>query len=372
MLLIPPSARERLVLIAALVCAITAVLVLLNLPRRHSGPPAPAPPATAELVESLNDLSRSMARIVGPAVARVNVDREGDRPIADAEASLPERDWTLPAKDQGSAVIVSPDGFLLTNYHVVHAARRIVVTIEPLQQFEASLVGQDPLSDLALLKIDAQQLATIQWGDSGAVEVGDFVWAIGSPFNLQRSLTFGVLSATDQKDPTNNQQFYGFLQTDAAINPGNSGGPLVDRHGTVIGINTAIFGSSYQGLSFAIPSVVARSVYEDLARSGRVHRGYLGVVLEQLPSGQSDELLDSGLTGVLVSAYSAKAGALSPAKLSGILPGDIIISWDGQQTGDPLVLGRLVAQRQQGDLVKVELLRAGQPQTLEVRVGAQP
>ena len=178
---------------------------------------------------------------------------------------------------QGSGVIIDPAGYILTNYHVVRGANEIRISLSDGRKVDANLVGRDAATDLAVLKVAADGLLAAEWGDSNDLEVGALVWAVGSPFGLQRSITFGILSAKNRAGVAGTV-YQDFLQTDAAVNPGNSGGPLVDARGRVVGINTAIVGEAYQGISFAIPSSVARGVYERLKTTGRVERaGWVSV-----------------------------------------------------------------------------------------------
>ena len=180
---------------------------------------------------------------------------------------------------QGSGVIVDAAGYIVTNFHVVNGARSISVHLTDGRVVPATIVGADDITDLAVLKIDAGNLIAAEWGDSDELEVGDLVWALGSPFGLERSFTFGIVSAKSRRSGclAARNLYQEYLQTDAAVNPGNSGGPLIDIEGKVVGINAAIFGPSYQGISFAIPSSVAKAQYDVLKTKGWVERAYLGI-----------------------------------------------------------------------------------------------
>ena len=242
---------------------------------------APAPETEdgdpQEVLRLLSRASQHIAERTGKAVVRVeatdiHIDALDDE-IAQLFGALP------PAFGQGSGAIVDSDGFVLTNYHVVRGAKEISVVVESTRRYSATMVGYDALTDLAVLRIDANGLQTITWGDSDRLQVSAFVWAIGAPFGLEGSVSFGIVSAKN-RDTLGSSPFQTFLQTDAAVNPGNSGGPLVDAEGKVVGINTAILGRTFQGISFAIPSNTAQEIYERLRKFGHFARGWLGVSVD--------------------------------------------------------------------------------------------
>jgi serine protease Do len=216
---------------------------------------------------------------------------------------------------QGSGVIVDAAGYIVTNYHVIRDATEIEVGLSDGRRLGAQLVGTDSATDLALLRIDADRLTSAEWGDSERLEVGSLVWAAGSPFGLQRTITFGIISAKNRAGVAGNA-YQDFLQTDAAVNPGNSGGPLVDEQGRIVGINTAIVGEVYQGISFAVPSNVVREVYERLRLEGKFARGWLGVEMDEV----TDELADRLGLHVPQGAYVVKLVDIigsSPARSGG-------------------------------------------------------
>ena len=211
---------------------------------------------------------------------------------------------------QASGVIVDPDGYIVTNNHVVENASEIRVTLADNRQFAAEVIGTDPGSDLAVIKIDASKLIAADWGDSGQLEVGEWVLAIGNPYGLDRTVTFGIVSAKNRRG-FKNSPTQDFLQTDAAVNPGNSGGPLVNMEGQVIGINTAIYGTSYQGISFALPSATAKEVYEQLKKGQPIDHayGYLGVQLAPLSPADAQRLgVKSGRGALIVKVVPGFAG----------------------------------------------------------------
>ena len=223
--------------------------------------------------------SQLVARRIAPSVVHINV-IQARRGSANGDERRHLFGQPLPRDSvgQGSGVIIDDDGYIVTNYHVVQNATLIQVVLSDSRAIPARIIGSDPLTDLALIKIDASNLTAAEWGDSDSLNVGALVWAVGSPFGLDQSITQGILSAKNRSGFASPHQ--AFLQTDAAVNPGNSGGPLVNLKGHVIGINTAIAGRSYQGISFAIPSTLARDVVDRLRANGHVSRGWLGVALD--------------------------------------------------------------------------------------------
>lgn len=231
-------------------------------------------------LDALSDAYQMVTAAVGPSVVHIDVQRR--RPIDDVGMASLLSTRILPQSDQGSGVIVDAEGFVLTNRHVIADGEDITITLSDGRRAPAIVVGTDPLTDLAVLKIDSDRLIPIVWGDSDRCKVGSPVWAVGSPFGLDRTVTFGILSGKHRMVRASTQ-YQDFMQSDVAVNPGNSGGPLVDSRGTLVGINTAIVGDTYQGVSFSIPSNVVRRIYERLKTSGRVERGFLGVMLGEVP-----------------------------------------------------------------------------------------
>jgi serine protease Do len=271
----------------------------------------------------------------------------------------------LREQDQGSGVIIDTEGYILTNYHVVDNATEISIELSDGSKHEAQFIGIDPATDLAVLKINAANLTAAPWGKSADLEVGDPVLAIGNPFGLDHTVTAGILSATGRKAEVEKVSYQNFLQTDAAVNPGNSGGPLVNMKGQIVGINTAIVGPTYQGISFAIPSDMARDVYEQLVKNGKVARGWLGVEMRELTPEQAERL---GVHGILV----ARVIPGSPAAKAGIEPGDIITKWNGKPVATRADLGFQVAWSKVGDKVSVTVQRDDETKELKVIVGLRP
>jgi S1-C subfamily serine protease len=300
----------------------------------------------------------TLARLIGPSVVNVTADRRL-LPEADEIAALgmpPPAGLT--DESIASGVIIESDGVIVTNYHAVSGADRIVVTLADGRKFLAKLVGADAGTDLAVLEIEADGLPAAAWGDSDAIEVGEMVWAIGNPFGLDRTLTYGIVSAVGRRGVTGNP-FQEFLQTDAAINPGNSGGPLIDVNGRVIGITTAIAGHESNGIGFAIPSNTAKAVAEAIHRLGNVERGYLGLALRNTVD-------DSH--GVLVMATERGA----PGDLAGIRAGDVIVSFDDHPVAAPAALVMLMTRSEPGVEVPIEIIREGKRTPLTVKVGRRP
>jgi serine protease Do len=231
-------------------------------------------------------------------------------------------------------------------------------------------VSTDDLTDLALLKIDADKLTAVRWADSDAAEPGAMVWAMGSPFGLEHSITSGILSAKNRAGSAGTA-YQNFLQTDTAVNPGNSGGPLVNTEGRVIGVNTAIVGEAYQGISFAIPSNVARMVFERLREDGKVRRGWLGVSLEDITDQHAKDIGLPDATGAYIAGIVDEAGG-SPAAKAGIQAGDVVLKWNDQVIKNRAHLSNVVAQTEIGSTARVVLFRQGQELQLEIPVGLRP
>ena len=276
-----------------------------------------------------------------------------------------------PSSSLGSGVIVSPQGIILTNHHVIEGADEIEVAFADGRKRNAKLIGSDPETDIAVLKIDATDLPSpITLGKMESVQVGDVVLAIGNPFGVGQTVTSGIVSALGRSQLGINT-FENFIQTDAAINPGNSGGALVDTKGNLIGINTAIYSRSggNMGIGFAIPINTAKLVMESILTNGSVTRGWIGVEPQNLSKELAESLnLPKDTTGVLISGV-LEGG---PADKAGMKPGDVLTQVNGQKVGDVVALLNRIAQTNPGDEAKVALLRKGKPMTLKVQVGKRP
>jgi serine protease Do len=316
--------------------------------------------AGAEL-RSVGKLFTTLARVIGPAVVNVTSKRRVSSPADEIAALRGEASVGGTDESVGSGVIVEADGLIVTNYHVVSQSDEIDVALADGRRFDAKLVGADAATDLAVLRIDAHDLPKAEWADSDSAEVGEMVWAIGNPFGLDRTITYGIVSAVGRRGVVGNP-FQEFLQTDASINPGNSGGPLVDVHGHVMGITTAIVGKGFRGIGFAIPSNTARRVCEEIRTTGHVERGYLGIALRELPPG-----LPAG-AGALVSAVEPK----SPAAQAGVKPGDVVLTFDGEDITEPATLVLLLTRAPVGAELPMEIVRDGEARTITVKVGRRP
>ncbi|MED5606928.1 MULTISPECIES: DegQ family serine endoprotease [Pseudomonas] len=280
----------------------------------------------------------------------------------------PPRGAQREAQSLGSGFIISDDGYVLTNNHVVADADEIVVRLSDRSEHKAKLIGADPRSDVALLKIDAKGLPTLKLGDSDKLKVGEWVLAIGSPFGFDHSVTAGIVSAKGRSLP--NENYVPFIQTDVAINPGNSGGPLLNLQGEVVGINSQIFTRSggFMGLSFAIPIDVAMNVADQLKKGGKVSRGWLGVVIQEVSKDLAESLGLDKPAGALV-AQLVQDG---PAAKGGLQVGDVILSLNGQTINESADLPHLVGGMKPGDKAALDVFRDGSRKTLNMTIGNLP
>ncbi len=271
----------------------------------------------------------------------------------------------VPVRGQGSGFIVSPDGIVLTNAHVVADADEVTVKLTDCREFKAKVIGVDKPTDVAVLRIDAKNLPAVRIGSPASTRVGDWVVAIGSPFGFENSVTAGIVSAKSRSLPS--EGYVPFLQTDVAINPGNSGGPLFNLNGEVIGINSQIYSQSggYQGLSFAIPIDVAMKVERQLVDKGKVSRGRLGVLIQEVDQGLAESFGLDKVSGALVG--SVERG--SPAEKAGIEPGDVILKFNGKDITRSSDLPPLVADMAPGSSADLQLWRQKKVRDLRVTVG---
>jgi Do/DeqQ family serine protease len=274
---------------------------------------------------------------------------------------------TLRREALGSGVIVSTDGFILTNHHVIDGADQIKIDLNDNRTLDAKVVGSDALSDLALLKIDASNLPVLVLGDSDKVRVGDVVLAIGNPLGIGQTVTMGIISAKSRQTGLSNGSFEDFLQTDAPINQGNSGGGLVSTNSELIGINSQILSPSGGsiGIGFAVPSNMARNVMEQLAKGGKVHRGQLGIFVAKVTSDVASTLKLKEAKGVVV--LQVQPGG--PAERAGLRKGDVITTYNGVAVNDPNAFRNQVARTPPGTEVTITILRDGREQQVRATLG---
>jgi serine protease Do len=266
----------------------------------------------------------------------------------------------------GSGVIISADGYIVTNNHVVgENVREITVAFSDNREVKGKVIGTDPATDIALLKVDLKGLPVVPWGDSSKLQVGEWVLAIGSPFQLSRTVTAGIISATGRSN-VGFSEYEDFIQTDAAINPGNSGGALINTRGELIGINTGIFSQSggYQGIGFSVPSNLAQHVVSDLRQFGEVQRGTIGgiITIDRLTPQIAQEVGAPNTLGALVIRMARGSEAYD----AGVRPGDVIVGFNGTRVDDPSQLYRLVADAKIGTLATIKIFRNGR--TLDLKV----
>lgn len=269
----------------------------------------------------------------------------------------------------GSGVIVDSNGYILTTNHLIQGAEEINVTLSDKREFKGKIIGNDVMTDIGIIKIDADNLPTIKWGDSDKLRVGETVLAIGSPYGLSQTVTTGIVSAVGRAN-VGIADYEDFIQTDAAINPGNSGGALVNVRGELIGINTAIFSTSggYQGIGFAIPSNMAKAVMESLIKKGKVIRGWLGVTIQPVTPELAKQFNLKEEKGVLIGDVIED----SPAEKAGLQRGDVIVEYDGKEVDEPASLRNMVANTPPNKEVAIKILREGKPKTVKATIAELP
>lgn len=341
--------------------------------------PAEAPAIDLAEMKVLSALDREYAKLVDavvPSVVSITTSRRVrvQRPPMDPllEQFFGRRFRGIPQEriqnSLGSGVIVSKEGHIVTNHHVIANVDEIKVQLHDGRELEAQLVGSDEPTDLAVLKVTAKDLVPLPFGDSSQVRVGQIVFAIGNPFGLQETVTQGIISAKGRRaiaDSSNE-----FFQTDTAINPGNSGGPLVNLRGEIVGINESIFSQSggWQGVGFAIPSNVARETLEGIIRNGRPQRGYLGVVIQELTPELAQHFGVATTEGALITEVLPD----SPALKAGIQPGDILVEMNNRSIRRAQDVRTILADAGIGATVKIELIRQGETLTVKAQIAETP
>ncbi|HSB08722.1 MAG TPA: Do family serine endopeptidase [Blastocatellia bacterium] len=339
---------------------------------------AVADPGQAAL-PSPQDLSRTfinVAKQVKPSVVNIDVverTRRTSMRLPEGFPQIPGFGDMQPRRQQGtgSGVIISPDGYILTNNHVAGSADQINVKLADGREFKARVIGKDTETDLAVIKIDAQGLPYARLGDSDRLEQGEWVIALGSPFGLQQTMTAGIVSAIGRDLGTSAGQFTNFIQTDASINPGNSGGPLINMQGEVVGINSMIFSQTgtSAGIGFAIPSNLANKVYAALIKDGKVTRGYLGIFLQPVSPALARSVGYSGTEGAVVGDLAKQD---TPAAKAGLRSGDVIVEFDGKRVTSPKQLTEMVADTPVGKATSLKYVRDGRVETSTIRLGERP
>lgn len=353
---------------------------------------APAPPAAALDANSVAPLlsfdhaMEALAAHVTPAIVNVTVtsktkatdEDQGDMGQMMQQFFGNQFGFQMPRQMQpqshiehglGSGVIISPDGYIVTNNHVVEGAQEINVTLNDRRVMRAKVIGTDPLTDLAVIKINATNLPSVPWGDSTQLHPGQMVLAFGNPYGFQFTVTRGIISALNRPNPETDRRKPGeFIQTDAAINPGNSGGPLVDARGEVIGINTFLISpsGSFSGMGFAIPTQIVKPTVDTLIRYGKVNHGYMGIGISDVTPENSKFFNLKKAEGALVTQVEPD----SPGAKAGLKTGDVITQLDGQPVTDAGELQVDVGQKQPGTTIKLGVIRNGNNETVPVTLGS--
>ncbi len=344
---------------------------------------AAAPAISRQSIESLTTIGKAMAEIsaaVKPAIVNISTTRTvkvaGNDPFAEDPFfrhffgdNLRRQPKEQKSAALGSGVLVSSDGYIITNYHVVKDADEIKVLLADKREFSGKVIGSDPKTEISVVKIDAKGLPTLPWGDSDSLEAGDLVLAVGNPYGLNQTVTMGIVSAVGRAN-VGIADYEDFIQTDAPINPGNSGGALVNVRGQLIGINTAIFSTSggYQGIGFAIPSNMVRTIMVSLIKEGKVTRGWLGISIQRITPDLAKQFNLTDENGVLVSDVTENG----PAEKAGLKRGDVIVEYDGKKTDEPGLFRNMVANTAPGEKHSLKILRDKDLLTLKVTIGELP
>lgn len=326
-------------------------------------------------LDSLTSVSQLVSQRAGPSVVHINLLRD-DETLDHFETLFGNAHPTLRLEGQGSGFVIDAQGHILTNHHVVDGVGQVEVTLSDGRQLRAEVVGVDPMTDLAVLRVAAVDLLPVEWGDSEQVVVGTPVWAVGSPFGLHQTVTFGIISGKHRVDFSGTPYSksvpggtaYGdLMQSDVALNPGNSGGPLVNSKGEVVGVNAAILGETYRGISFSIPSRVAQHVARKLIEQGEVPRGWLGVRMEDLALSERYDPQGRVIPGVRVRGFPKDA--TSPARDAGIQVGDIIVEFQQQPVMSQIDLTRMIGETDVGSSATIGVLREEERLDFQIKLG---
>jgi serine protease Do len=373
------------VIALAIAAALAAGCSDVKVPGVKDAGAAPAPAATAAPTRQLPDFS-TLVEEQGPAVVNISVTKAlaatglpeafGDEQMREFLRRFgmpipkgdPAPDRGMPAQGVGSGFIVSPDGMILTNAHVVDGATEVLVRLADKREFNAKVLGVDAKTDVAVIKIDAAGLPAVKIGNPSTLRVGEWVAAIGSPFGLDHTVTAGIVSAKSRNLP--DEHLVPFIQTDVAVNPGNSGGPLFNMAGEVVGINSQIFSTSggYMGLSFAIPIDLAMKVKDQLVAYGKVTRGRIGVAVQQVTQPLADSFGLGRARGALVANVEPDA----PAAKAGLRTGDVIVAFNGKPIAESGELPTIVAEVKPGETVTARVWRDGAERDVRITVGEMP
>ena len=367
--------------------ALATGLLSLTLLAGGMGPALAQDEADLALLDRSAKAFSSVVKKAGPAVVHVAVEKPGkvmgqfpselfSDPFFERFFGPQFKHPRMPNKEKknfrqqaaGSGFIIASDGYILTNNHVIDEAEKITIRLADKREFAAKVVGADPQSDVAILKIEGTNLPVLPLGNSDALEVGEWVIAIGSPFELNQTVTVGVVSAKG-RNRMGITDYENFIQTDAAINPGNSGGPLLNIHGEAVGMNTAIFSRSggYMGIGFAIPINMAKSIEQQLRKGGKVTRGWLGILIQDV-----NEDLAKSFGGKAGGALVSEVTEGSPAMKSGLIQGDIVTEIDGAPVTDVADLRNKIAMTPPNTSLTLRVLRDGKEKDIKVSVGEQP
>src|SRR5215212_71172 len=383
----PDPVRTKLTLLGATAVAFTGGVLLasgLDLTAGGHAAVLQAPAPSRQDVKPVADLSDafiSIAESVTPAVVSIDTEREPRGKGEDGEGQVPEEfrrmfpgfrlpEQNVPQEARGSGFIISADGYIITNNHVVQDADKIDVVLQDNRHLHATVVGRDPLTDIAVIKVQATGLPSVRLGSSENARIGEWVLAIGNPLNLGTTVTSGIISAKGRPLPilreTSGSRWAieDFIQTDAPINPGNSGGPLVNLRGEVVGVNSAIASPTgyYSGYGFAVPIDLARRVADDLVRYGRVRRPALGVSITDVNPEDAEVFKLQRIQGVVAQDFTPN----SPAERAGVQQGDVIVAVDGKPIQRVGQFQRVVASYHPGDQVTLDLIRYGQRRQVRV------
>ena len=337
---------------------------------------------------SLGNFKNGFASVIGPAlpaVVNISSSRLVSRPnnvpgflggplfrqFFGNQAPQPSRPQTEREYSLGSGVIINPNGYILTNNHVIAGASEIEVFTQAQKKFKAKLIGSDPRTDIAVLKIDASGLPALTFGDSSKLKVGDLVFAIGDPFGIGETATTGIVSATGRAMGGSIEHYENFIQTDAAINPGNSGGALIDLHGNLVGINTAIIsrgGGGNEGVGFAIPANMARNIVQQIVENGKIVRGYLGVTIQAVGPDMAKAFGLPHGGGALIGDVQPNG----PAAKDGLQQGDIVVALNGKPVSDADNLSVEISEMTPGTVAHLKIYRNGETMEKDVKLGTYP